>query len=250
MHTFKLLFLSFIISLSSVAVLAEDTTPKTPPPQEETEKAPLKEIEDLAKESWASLSQSRQRREETKYFAYLNYAPLDLIIPSKIGVTLGLNLGADKSWELEYLRGSFSVPVFIADIGSITEQRISLTKRSFFGSNSLNIHYGVSFFSLNVHLGDEFIKSMSGNYPSAEVVGLEAWGFNLGIGNRWTIKKNITFGVDWVSWSQPVYLSKKDDDYLNYSTSEDYKDDVDTALKIASYLPRITVLKLQFGMMF
>nr|WP_295901266.1 hypothetical protein [uncultured Bdellovibrio sp.] len=221
--------------------------------QNDASTAPPVTEDNAAKPSGISLEalrESRQRRSENKYYVLGNYAPLDLILPSKIGVTAGLNDGAEKSWELEYLRGSFGVPVFIADLGSITEQRISLTKRSFFGNETFNISYGISYFSLDVHLGDKFVNNMSGHYPSAEVVGMESWGVHFALGNRWTIKKNITFGVDWFSWAQPVILSKKDDDYVKYATNDDYKDDVDTALNIAAYLPRISLLKLQLGIMF
>ncbi|NUN05402.1 MAG: hypothetical protein HUU57_06550, partial [Bdellovibrio sp.] len=212
--------------------------------------SPLKNVETTAKSLWSLLDESRQRREQNSYFALGNYSSLDLIIPGKIGVTVGLNNSADKSWEFEYLSGSFGVPLFIADLGKISDKRMSLIKRSFFGSNSFNVSYGVTYFSFDADLGDKFVNSINGNYPSAKVVGLKSWGFNLGIGNRWTIREDITIGVDWISWSQPVFASERQDDFVNYSTNPEYKDDVDTALKVLSYLPRLAILKLQFGMMF
>lgn len=248
MKIFICAFLALSFAFASLSFAAEEPTTAAVP--NGAPEAPLKKIETATKSLWALLDESRERREQNSYFVLGNYSSLDLIIPGKIGVTVGINNSADKSWEFEYLSGSFGVPMFIADLGKITDKRLSLTKRSYFGSNSLNISYGVTFFSFDADLGDKFVNSINGNYPSAKVIGLKSWGFNLGIGNRWTIREDITLGVDWISWAQPLFVSEKNDDFVNHSTSPEYKDDVDTALKILSYLPRLSVLKLQFGMMF
>jgi len=196
------------------------------------------------------LDESCARRNDTRYFILAEYAPLDLLIPNKIGLIAGLNDTAEKSWELEYVRGKFGVPFFIADLGSITDQRISLTKRSFFSYNSFNISYGITYFSFKAELGDKFLSSMTAHAPSDEIVGMESWGVHLGVGNRWTFKKNITLGIDWISWAQPLLRAGRQDSYLSHSSNEDNNDDVDKALNIVAYLPRISVLKIQLGMMF
>lgn len=91
---------------------------------------------------------------------------------------------------------------------------------------------------------------MNSNYPSIDLVSIEALGFNVAIGNRWTFDHNITLGIDWISWAQPVAVTNKKSAFLDSSANEEDKDDVDTALKIISYFPRFSFLKLQLGILF
>lgn len=197
------------------------------------------------------LAETRIRREQSDYFALLNYSPLDLLIPSKIGGTLGIiTKEGTKSWELEYLRGKMSVPFIIEDLGSLTDEKISLIRRSYGASNSFNFSYGLTYFNLNLHIGDKLLNKISGSYPNYDIIDITALGFNLGLGNRWVFKKNITFGVDWFTWSQPVYVMNKKSAFLDYATDPDDRDDVETAIKVMSYFPRLTFLKIQLGMSF
>ena len=141
------------------------------------------------------------------YFALANYSPIDLLIPSKYGFTLGYINNADKTWEFEYLRGSISVPFIIEDLGKMTDERFSVIGRSYFGSNSFNFSYGISYFDFSLHLGDKLLSRVTGgNYPSIDLVEVQSVGFNLAIGNRWSLNRNVTFGIDWISWAQPVYV--------------------------------------------
>ena len=205
--------------------------------------------EEVSKKVAKEMNETHDRREKSSYFALLNYSPLDLLIPSKIGATFGVISNADKTWELEYLRGSMSIPFIIEDLGKLTDQRISLIRRSY-GVNSFNFNYGLSYFSLKLHIGDELLNKISGVYPSYDVVDLRSIGFNIGVGNRWIFQKNITFGVDWFEWSQPVYVINKKSTFLDYATDPQDRDDMEAAIKVLSYFPRLTFLKLQFGMTF
>lgn len=208
-------------------------------------------ISDSAEQVAKKLNETRTRREQNNYFALVNYSPLDMLIPSKIGLTLGSIRTADKTWELEYLRGSVSVPFFVKDLGAMTDQRISLIGRSYFGGNSFNFSYGLSYFDFSIQLGDEILNRVSaGNYPSIGLIEIESVGFNLGIGNRWSFDKNITLGVDWISWEQPLINTRRKSAFVDYASNPNDKDNVDTAIKIISYLPRFTLLKLQFGVLF
>lgn len=197
---------------------------------------------------------SRDYRSRTVGYGLINYAPLDLIIPSKIGLTLGWTQSADQSWEFEYLRGKASVPFVIEDLGSVTDERFSVLGRSYFGSNSFNLSYGLAYNKFNMHLGSAFLSGVSG-VPAASIdlVDIQSVGFNIGIGNRWTFKHNITLSVDWISWSQPVWVTKDDVPLLddpNANMSDSDREDVDDAKKWASYLPRLSLFKIQLGMMF
>jgi hypothetical protein len=94
-----------------------------------------------------------------------------------LGFSLGLNNDGDKTWELEYLRGSISVPFIIEDLGKMTDERISIIGRSYFGGNSFNLSYGVSYFNFSLHLGDKLLGGLTGGaYPSIDLVEIKAYG--------------------------------------------------------------------------
>lgn len=208
-------------------------------------------VKDTSKQLTKVLSETRERREKANYFLLGNYSPIDFIIPGKYGFTLGLIRDADKTWELEYLRGSVSIPFVVQDLGQMTDERLSLIGRSYAGGNSFNVSYGLSYFDFSIHLGDKLLSRVTGgSYPSLDFVEVESLGFNLGIGNRWTFNQNITLGVDWVSWSQPLVVTKKQSAFLDYASNPQDRDDVDKSMKLIAYFPRLTLLKLQLGILF
>lgn len=202
-------------------------------------------------EATSLLSETRDRRANSQYFALLNYSFADLIVPSKYGVTFGLVQDVGRTWEIEYLRGSVSVPVIIKDLGEVSDERVSIIKRSYFSNGSFNLSYGVTYFDFSLHLGDDILSRVSGgSYPSMDLVRVQAFGANLAIGNRWIFRKDITLGIDWFSWAQPLYITDKRSAFLDHATDENDKDDVQKGLNIISYFPRFALIKLQFGMSF
>jgi hypothetical protein len=235
----------------TIESLSENLPPARPPEIEVPKKTNI--AEKAFQETKSFFAQTRGRREGADYFGLLNYSGLDLIIPSKIGGTIGLIQNASYSWEIEYLRGSVSVPWIIDDLGSMTDTRISLVRRSYALRNSFNVSYGLSYFDLTAHLGNKYLAALSGDAQSVynvDLLKVEALGFNLGIGNRWTFQHDITVGIDWVVWSQPVFVTKEKNVFMDYATNPDKKDDVSSAVRGASYLPRLSFLKLQIGMLF
>lgn len=192
-----------------------------------------------------------EAKKNSDYFALVNYSPIDLLIPSKLGLTVGYIVSEEKTWEFEYLRGSISVPFIVEDLGKMTDERYSVIARSYSAGNSFNFSYGLSYYDFSLHLGDKLLNRVTGGtYPSIDLVEIQSLGFNLGLGNRWTIDKNITLGVDWISWSQPVYVLNKKSSFLDYASNQQDKDDVDKAMKLISYLPRLAILKIQLGVSF
>lgn len=193
----------------------------------------------------------RDLRAAARGFVLGNFSYIDLMIPAKFGVTAGLNSSGDNSWEIEYLRGSVSVPIILPDLGSMTDQRVSLIRRSYFGKGSFNFSYGVSYFDFTVHLGDKFISGLSGgNYPSADLVNLTSLGAYIGLGNRWVFKNGFTVGVDWFSYSQPIFLLKNQSAFLDYASNQNDKDNVSTLINLLSGFPRFAALKVQMGFLF
>lgn len=236
----RTVLVSSILIFSSMSTAEEDSSETAKDPRQHLYTQPVN-----------TLSSSKSKREERSYFVLGNYSPIDLIIPSKIGLTFGSNRSSDNSLEIEYLKGAISVPIIVEDLGEMSDTRISLIKRNYFGSNSFNLNYGLSFFDFKLFLGDELLSRItSGTYPALDLIHLQSLGLNLGIGNRWTFSNNWTFGVDWVSWSQPLYILKEENAFLDYATNENDRDDVETAVDVISYFPRLQVLKIQLGYSF
>lgn len=197
-----------------------------------------------------ALSHSRLVRGNSDYFVTANYAPFDLVLPSKIGLTAGLVSDADRTWELEYLKSSVSVPFLVDDIGEMTDERISLIRRNYLGTETFNFNYGFSYFKYKVHIGNKYLASVATNSPDIDLIRVESLGFNLGIGNRWVFSNRWIAGVDWISWSQPVVSTRINNKFDDYSNDSGYKDTIDTAVKLIKWVPRITLLKLQVGYSF
>ncbi len=198
-----------------------------------------------------AVSGSRLRRSNSKVVVLGNYSFFDLIIPSKIGLTAGYMPDTDSTWELEYLRASLSVPFLVQDIGKMTDQRLSITRRAFLGKNSFNFSYGLTYFNYSIKIGNEILSRLNPSYPGGlDLVSLQGVGFNIGFGNRWTIQKNITVGVDWLTLSQPIILTGKKSGILDYINNDNDRKNVSGAIRIASYFPRLAAIKFQLGIMF
>lgn len=196
-----------------------------------------------------TLGESKPRRSKSDFLFLLNYSYFDLLLPGKYGLTLGWILNENNTLEFEYLRGSFQF--IIDDLGNMVDERLSLTRRAYFGKNSLNVFYGVNYFKFGIDLSEELMQSVSPIYRSStREIETHLVGAHIGISNRWTLKKNMTIGVDWVSWSQPVFQVYKYEKFTQNSNNAEDRDDIKKALNIASYVPRLTFLKVQFGMSF
>jgi hypothetical protein len=190
-------------------------------------------------------------RGERKYALLGAYSHFDLYIPAKIGFILIFNESKDKSWELEYLQGRVSAPLGIVDLGSFRERRVSVFKRSFWGTNSFSGYFGLSWNKFDVILGDETLSKLSnGAAPSGRALSLESIGINMGLGNRWTIGKGFTFGVDWLGWSQPLFTLNQESSVLDQASNGTERERIDKILNVATYFPRIYVLKMQLGWTF
>jgi hypothetical protein len=194
---------------------------------------------------------SGDERGESNFLGLLNYSPADLLIPRKAGVTLGLIPDPNWTWEFEYLRSTLSVPFLVDDLGKMSDVRMTLNARSFAGRNSFNFSYGLNYFDFSLNLGNEILsRLMNGAYAPVDAIVIRSLGFNFGIGNRWSFNRNIVFGIDWFSWSQPIYVTTRRDEVLQQAVNPAAKAEVDTAVKLISYVPRFVLFKIQVGIQF
>ncbi len=198
-----------------------------------------------------ALSETKSRRQNADYFALLNYSPIDMLLPSKLGASFGWNSDVSKTYELEYLHSGISASWLLADFGSMSDDRISIMARSYASRNSFQFSYGLTYFDFSLHVGDQLLSRLtSATYPSIDLVQIQSLGFNLGLGNRWTFQHDITFGIDWISWAQPLYTLSRKAAFLDVATNSQDRDLLDRAMKLISYLPRFSFLKLQLGILF
>lgn len=247
--------ITFLFTLTlAFAAFAENAEPSTAEKVEEKAKSAEEKVKDVVQSGVdqveKALMHSRQFRQNSEYFVTLNYAPIDLILPSKWGVTAGLVSNADKTWEIEYLKSSVSVPFFVEDLGEMTDERISLIRRDYFGTETFNVSYGLSYYRFKLHIGNQYLSSVTSTAPDVDLIRIESLGFNLGLGNRWIFSNRWIVGVDWFAWSQPVFTTRMNNKYEDFVTNENDKDTANKAVKLINWIPRLTLLKLQVGYSF
>lgn len=179
------------------------------------------------------------------------YSPIDLILPSKTGLIAGLYSEPRHSWELELARASLSVPFVITDLGSMTDTRILFTSRNHLGNGSFSFGWGLSYFDFETKLGSDLLATVSGvPQASVDVLRVQSLGMHAGIANRWVIGNWFTFGIDWISWHQPLVSLRKEAPFLTTNATATDKDKVETALKLIDLVPRITMFKILLGATF
>jgi len=200
------------------------------------------------------VNESVLKRNVVDYGVLVHYSYLDLIIPSKYGITFSKNSeDRNTQYEIQYLRGSISIPFIVEDLGSMTEQRLSLLKRNFSNTSNFNWFYGISYNKFDISLGVKYLNTLAPgqNVYNYELIDIQTLGLDLGFGHRWYYKNGLTIAVDWAAISQPLALLKKEAPYTEGSnSSNDNKDSVNTALKIISYFPRMSFFKLSLGYSF
>lgn len=194
------------------------------------------------------LERNKARREAKNWGVHFNYTYIDTWIPGKKGFNAYYVESSAVSWDLEYLKGSLSLPSFIFDLGEFTDQRISFFKRSFGSNTSFHYLYGVYYNQLNIHLGDDLLASVSGDARnSVEVVDIKVVGASWGIGNRWNTSGKFTWGVDWLTINLPLVRFAAKTPYLDESSDKEDKEDVRDALEKLQSYPTFSILKFQLG---
>jgi hypothetical protein len=193
--------------------------------------------------------EAAKTKSERKILAMLDYAPLDLFIPSKLGATAGWRFTPKTTAELEFVRGALSVPFLFDALGGMSDQRLSLVLRSHFGKSSFNYHYGVAYHMFKVKLGNEIINRAVPHASEYDEIVLNSVGFVVGIGNRWIIADNFIVGVDWGVWSQPLAQTTKKTEFTKYVSNAD-RESVNKAIDFISEFPRFSLLKINLGMTF
>lgn len=195
--------------------------------------------------------ETRDHRAQKKWSLLFNYNLIDLWIPSKWGFTGAFIIDTGSSLELEYTRGSVSVPLLVEDLGSMTEQRLALLYRNYGDRNSFNFFVGADYYKFDITLGDSLLNTVTGGvYPNIELLTIESLGLLGGIGNRWQMQNGLTIGVDWFVIDIPIYIIQTKADFLLYTSDANSKKEVEDALGFIEHIPRLAFLRFQIGMSF
>ena len=194
---------------------------------------------------------SSELRDKIGFSATLIVSPLDMLVPMKKGISLGLVFAGNHVFELEYLSASLS-PFLFGDLGTVNDKKISLTYRSFNGRNSFNWLYGLAYLDSSLEFGDKLYNKISGVYPYFEAFKVITLGFQVGFGSEWMFSHYFAMPIriDWLTLTIPFYMVKKEAEILNYVSDSNTRSDLDKAISIASYIPRLAVLKFQIGFSF
>jgi hypothetical protein len=206
----------------------------------------------------SSFAQTAAQTAQTKETAssavsvMIEYSPIDLLIPSKIGGTIGYAPDGLQAFEAEYLSASYSVPAFIEDIGSFNDKRISFVRRVYAsgGAGSFNLHYGLSYFDTTISVGSKFLATATNANVYGELMKEHSLGAIIGIGNRWTPAKGFTLGVDWISYAQPLLVVDQDSSIIDAIQDQTAKKTLQDAFQASLYFPRLSLLKVGIGWTF
>jgi hypothetical protein len=193
--------------------------------------------------------ESQAARVGKNYYAGVHLGLFDFIVLPKYGVNLGVLDSHSDMYELEYSRGSISGPGVFKHLISITEQRLSLKKRNYFRGGSFNVSYGVFYNSLEAGIGKEIIVPALQSQSYKKVIDLQALGLSAGIANTWIFANKLAVGVDWISWSQPIFKLKAEPEDFEFVENRD-RGAIRRAQKYLLYFPRWSILKVQVGLMF
>jgi hypothetical protein len=195
--------------------------------------------------------ESRLRREDQPFAITGTLAPLDMMIPMKYGAGLSWTSDVDHSVDFDFQVAHLSLPWLLDDLGAVSEQRFNLVRRSFFGTNTFNVYYGLSVSRFAATLGNEYLNTVTnGQYPDVDILRVDSLCLTAGLGNRWIINKNFLLGVDWFGITQPIRTLQVHAPFLDQTTDADLRSAVNVALRVFKYVPRFTLLRVQVGWVF
>jgi hypothetical protein len=174
---------------------------------------------------------------------FLQYAPVDLLLPSKIGAAIHWD-----GWEVEYLGSSIKVPLILKDLGSMSDKRFQIVRRQ--SLSGWQFAWGVSYNSFQISLGDGFLNRLTGGlYPNVDLVEITTLGAVASFGYRYQWG-NWLAGIEVFGWAQPLITVKSSAPFLDSVTNQDDRAAVQTTIDLIRYFPRWSVAKVSAGYSF
>lgn len=196
-------------------------------------------------------SQSITSRSKSEFMFKAQYSPLDMLVLSKWGLAAAYQY-KNESWiEFEYNKGSWGLPGWLSRLGGLSEERYQFQVRKFLNQSSFNYFLGVSHISAKLAIGSEALSRATANpsYFQNHVLA-STWGLHAGIGNQFNFKNGFLMGVDWLSYHQPLFVTKTTMDFERVAGDSKDQSDIRILKNMMLYGPRITLLKIQIGYSF
>ncbi len=194
-------------------------------------------------EAAATPSAAQPNSTDSNLALFLQYAPVDLLLPSKIGA--GINW---DGWEVEYLGSSIKVPWILKDLGSMSDKRFQILRRQ--SLSGWQFAWGVYYNSFQISLGDGFLSRLTGGlYPNVDLVEITTLGAIASFGYRYQWG-NWLAGVETFGWAQPLITIKSSAPFLDSVTNQDDRAAVQTTIDLIRYFPRWSIAKVSAGYSF
>lgn len=252
----KLLVLILLLSLPA---FSQTTTPELPtensevvPSLEKPSESKIEEVVDEAKpvekEKKVSIQEgsytSRENRAASTGTFMAGWEPFTTWIPSKWGLSYTQIINENWSVELEYYTASIDSNYVGVDLGVVKERRLTLQARKYVG-NSFHYSFGPVLSDFHARLGSSIVASDYSQSFSAQNLGVA-----FGLGNRWQWSNGVTFGLDWIRVSIPVFETKVDDNVLKDVTSSGDQEDIKQIIRTFNRVPTFVVFGLSIGYTF
>jgi hypothetical protein len=202
---------------------------------------------DKTEEIVAEASNSYAYRGRSRGSVLVGYEFLSSWIPFKKTLSYTHIFNPKWSLEFEYAFNSIGFPVWLIDIGSISEKRYSLQARRYWG-NSFHFIFGAYHSEFEARVGNDILERMSNT--RIDEFKVRGTGLTGGIGNRWQWGNGVTFGVDWFRMSIPVIDKKVDNDILNNINDRNDLKDVKDVIDKLKNIPTFVLLGLHLGYSF
>lgn len=175
--------------------------------------------------------------------ALVQYGPVDLLLPSKLGLAFTW-----ENWEFEYLGSSVKAPWILKDLGAMSDKRLQIVHRN--ASTGWLFSWGLSYNSFQVSLGDAFLSRLTGGaVPNIQLLEFSTLGAvaSFGYRHQWG---NWLAGIELFSWAQPLITLKSSAPFLDSVTNEDDRSTVQTSIDLIRYFPRWSTAKISAGYSF
>lgn len=181
------------------------------------------------------------------------YLPFDLLLPSKIGAGVFYRQTSRGSfWELDYQRGSVSLPFLDDRLGGVTESRVVLRRAMMLGESGMYFGAGAAYFDFSAEIGNALLSRLPGaaNVPTLNLLRQRSLGFHLALGTEFRPHENWRLMVDWLTWSQPVIGLGTSSAFLDAATNADDRDAINGLLTVLKYVPRAGALGVRVAYFF
>lgn len=199
----------------------------------------------------SSAAESRDARSLTKWTALAAYSYFDLWVPSKVGVAAVYNPTPSDSYEIQFDRGSVGFDYFHVSLGKVSDERISVLWRRFDRRNSFNYFFGLHHAAYKIRLGSDLLNTVGASQRGAvDVMEINELGPTIGIGNRWQAVNGVVWSFDWLTLNFPLWTLKSRTPFLESTTSDSSRKDVQDALRLLKNVPTGAVVKVQLGYAF